>query len=91
MLSDYTGNKANQTREKRDALLFIKQKIDAAQSFINAIQQRQQTLLTTMQAILDRQQEFFLTGDESRLRPMHSARYCRTDRLRHIDHLPRNE
>ena len=70
MLSDYTGNKANQTREKRDALLFIKQKIDAAQSFINAIQQRQQTLLTTMQAILDRQQEFFLTGDESRLRPM---------------------
>ena len=70
MLNDYTGNKANQTREKRDALLFIKQKIDAAQSFINAIQQRQQTLLATMQAILDRQRDFFLTGDESRLRPM---------------------
>lgn len=70
MLNDYTGNKANQTRERRDALLFIKQKIDAAQSFINAIQQRQQTLLATMQAILDRQRDFFLTGDESRLRPM---------------------
>ena len=70
MLSDYTGNRANQTREKRDALLFIKQKIDAAQSFINAIEQRQQTLLATMQAILDRQRDFFLTGDESRLRPM---------------------
>ena len=70
MLSDYTGNRANQTREKRDTLLFIKQKIDAAQSFINAIEQRQQTLLATMQAILDRQRDFFLTGDESRLRPM---------------------
>ncbi|MCD7710754.1 MAG: RNA polymerase factor sigma-54 [Porphyromonadaceae bacterium] len=70
MLSDYMGNKANQTREKRDALLFIKQKIDTAQSFINAIQQRQQTLISTMQAILNWQREFFLSGDESRLRPL---------------------
>lgn len=70
MLADYSGNKANQTKERRDALLFIKQKIDAAQSFINAIRQRQQTLLVTMEAILERQRDFFLTGDESSLRPM---------------------
>ena len=70
MLADYTGNKANRTNERRDALLFIKQKIDAAQSFINAVQQRQQTLSATMQAILERQRDFFLSGDESRLRPM---------------------
>lgn len=70
MLADYAGNKANRTTERRDALLFIKQKIDAAQSFINAVQQRQQTLSATMQAILERQRDFFLSGDESRLRPM---------------------
>ena len=70
MLADYAGNKANRTRERRDALLFIKQKIDSAQSFINAVQQRRLTLTATMQAILERQRDFFLTGDESLLRPM---------------------
>jgi RNA polymerase sigma-54 factor len=47
-----------------------KQKIDAAKWFIDAIQQRQQTLLLTMQAILEHQQDFFTSGDESDLRPM---------------------
>ncbi len=70
MLTDYVGNKANRTKERKDAILFVKQKIDAAQSFINAIQQRQATLLSTMQAILERQRDFFLSGDESMLRPM---------------------
>lgn len=70
MYNDYMGNKRNQTREKREALLFVKQKLDAAQGFIEAIKQRQQTLLNTMQVIIDLQREFFLTGDDSTLRPM---------------------
>lgn len=70
MLEDYNNNKENQTREKRDALLFVKQKLDAAQWFIDAIQQRQQTMLKTMQVIIDLQREFFLTGDELTLKPM---------------------
>jgi len=57
-------------REQRDAVLFIKQKLDAARWFIDAIKQRQQTLLMTMHAILDLQKEFFLTGDEANLKPM---------------------
>jgi RNA polymerase sigma-54 factor len=48
----------------------VKQKIDSARWFIDAIKQRQQTLLFTMQAILDYQQEYFLTGDETKMRPM---------------------
>lgn len=70
MFNDYTGNKKNQTREKRDALVFIKQKLDAAQWFIDAIRQRQQTLMNTMQVIINLQHDFFLTGDESQLKPM---------------------
>ena len=70
MLQDYTGNMANQTTEMRDAILFVKQKLDAAQWFIDAIQQRQETLRQTMEAIVLLQTDFFLTGDESKLRPM---------------------
>ncbi|MCS6990640.1 MAG: RNA polymerase factor sigma-54 [Chitinophagales bacterium] len=57
-------------RSKRQALVFIKQKINSAKWFIDAIRQRQQTLLLTMQAIMEHQKEFFLTGDETRLKPM---------------------
>ncbi len=70
MLEDYTSNKQNQTREKRDALLFVKQKLDAAQWFVNAVKQRQETLLNTLQVIVALQRDFFLTGDEHNLRPM---------------------
>ncbi len=70
MLEDYTSNKQNQTREKRDALLFVKQKLDAAQWFVNAVKQRQETLLNTLQVIVTLQRNFFLTGDEHDLRPM---------------------
>ena len=70
MFEDYTNNKSNQTREMKDAVMFVKQKIDAARWFINAIRQRQQTLLTTMTAIVDFQREFFLEGDETYLKPM---------------------
>ena len=70
MLRDYAGNKANQTSDMRDAVLFVKQKIDAAQGFIDAVRQRQETLNRTMEAIIRMQSDFFITGEESKLRPM---------------------
>ena len=70
MLKDYTGNVANQTADMRDAVQFVKQKIDAARNFIDAVRQRQEVLQRTMDVILRLQQEFFLTGDESKLQPM---------------------
>lgn len=70
LLEEHTANKENQSKESKDAFLFLKQKVDAAQGFINAIKQRHQTLLVTMQAIIDLQKPFFMEGDESLLRPM---------------------
>ena len=70
LLEEHTTNKENQSKESKDAFLFLKQKVDAAQGFINAIKQRQQTLLTTMQVIIDLQRPFFQEGDETLLKPM---------------------
>ena len=70
LLEEHTTNKENQSRDSKDAFLFLKQKVDAAQNFINAIKQRHQTLLTTMQVIIDLQRPFFLEGDETLLKPM---------------------
>lgn len=70
MFEDYNANKQNRTRERREALLFVKQKLDAAQWFVNAVEQRRKTLLDTITAIVDLQQDFFFTGIESYLRPM---------------------
>ncbi|GHU14710.1 RNA polymerase sigma-54 factor [Betaproteobacteria bacterium] len=70
MFRNYADNKLNQTADKRDALQFVKQKLDSAQWFINAIKQRQETLQRTMEAIIMLQRAFFLTGDESSLHPM---------------------
>ena len=70
MFQDYSGNKANQTVERREAMQFVKQKLDAAQWFIDVIKQRNETLERTMEAIIHLQREFFLTGDEATLRPM---------------------
>lgn len=70
MFQDYTANKANQTSEMRDAVQFVKQKLDSAQWFIDAIRQRQETLRRTMEVIILLQHDFFLTGDEADLRPM---------------------
>ena len=70
MFQDYASNKKNQSREMKDAVLFVKQKIDAARWFIDAIKQRQQTLLTTMTAIVEFQKEFFIEGDDTFLKPM---------------------
>ncbi|MBD8349033.1 RNA polymerase factor sigma-54 [Dysgonomonas sp. HGC4] len=70
MLRGYTENKKGMTNEAKNAALFVKQKLDSARWFIDAIKQRQETLQRTMQAIVDLQYDFFLTGDESSLRPM---------------------
>ena len=70
MMQDYVGNKQNQTKGMKDAVLFVKQKIDSARWFIDAIKQRQQTLLTTMSAIVDFQYEYFVEGDDFFLKPM---------------------
>lgn len=70
MVEEHTKNRAHQTKESKEAMMFLKQKMDAAQGFIDAIKQRQNTLMTTMQAIIDLQRSFFLEGDESLLRPM---------------------
>jgi len=69
MLKDYEKGSKKDSRQK-EAVVFIKQKIDAAKWFIDAIKQRQQTLMLTMQAIIDHQKAFFLSGDETALRPL---------------------
>jgi len=58
------------SKAQKDAVMFIKQKLDAAQWFIDAIKQRQHTLYVTMSAIMNRQKDYFLSGDERQLRPM---------------------
>ncbi|MBO7234564.1 MAG: RNA polymerase factor sigma-54 [Paludibacteraceae bacterium] len=70
LLEDYSSNKANRTREMKDAVTFVKQKIDSARWFIDAVKQRNETLLKTMTAILDFQKDFFVEGDETYLKPM---------------------
>ena len=65
MFQDYAGNKANQTAQMKEAVQFVKQKLDSAQWFIDAIKQRQETLQRTMETIILLQRDFFLTGDEA--------------------------
>ena len=69
MLLGYKASK-EKSRTQKEAVLFIKQKLDAAKWFIDAIRQRQQTLLLTMSAIMHYQKAYFLSGDEEQLRPM---------------------
>lgn len=69
MLKGYKDTK-EKSKAQKDAVLFIKQKLDAAKWFIEAVRQRQQTLFVTMSAIMHYQKEYFLTGDERKLRPM---------------------
>ena len=61
---------SQKTERDKEAILFVKQKVDSAKWFIDAIKQRQNTLLITMQAILKFQKMFFLSGDETQLKPM---------------------
>lgn len=69
MLETYASQKTPDKKSK-EAIMFVKQKIDGAKWFIDAIRQRQQTLLFTMNAILDYQEGYFLTGDETKIKPM---------------------
>ncbi len=70
MLEDYSGNKKNRSKDKKEAVMFVKQKLDSAKWFIDAIRQRQNTLLMTMNAIVQYQKAYFIDGDETKLRPM---------------------
>jgi RNA polymerase, sigma 54 subunit, RpoN/SigL len=70
MIQDYAGNKKNQSKEQKDAVMFVKQKLDSAKWFIDAIKQRQNTLMVTMNAIIEFQREYFMEGDERKLKPM---------------------
>ncbi|TNF49625.1 MAG: RNA polymerase sigma-54 factor [Bacteroidetes bacterium] len=69
MLRTYAEG-AKTSRSDKEALMFVKQKLDGAKWFIDAIKQRQNTLLTTMHAIMEYQREYFLTGDEVNMKPM---------------------
>ena len=68
-LKSYDKSK-EKTKAQKDAVQYIKQKLDSAKWFIDSVKQRQNTLLSTMRKIVELQHEFFMTGDESELRPM---------------------
>ena len=70
LLKDLQENKENMTRQQKEALLYTKQKVDAAQYFIDAVNTRNRTLTKTMKAIIQLQRPFFEEGDEELLRPM---------------------
>ena len=69
MLKGYKLDK-NKTKSQREAIQFIKQKLDSAKWFIDAVKQRQETLYVTMRAIMEYQEEYFLSGDEKQIKPM---------------------
>jgi len=70
MIRDMVGSDGRVKEKDREAIQFVKSKIDSAKWFISAIKQRHDTLMRTMQTILDYQQEYFKDGDRSKLRPM---------------------
>lgn len=70
MLENYVNNKDKADKKQKETVLFVKQKLDGAKWFIDAIRQRQETLLRTMTAIMNYQKEYFSDGDETKLKPM---------------------
>ena len=70
LMRSYSVNKSGASKDQKDAMLFMKQKLDSAKWFIDAIKQRHQTLQVTMNEIIEFQKEFFQEGDETKLRPM---------------------
>jgi len=70
MLRNYHDSRKSMTRNAKDAVLFVKQKIDSARWFIDAIKQRQETLMLVMTEILLYQKDYFMEGDETKMRPM---------------------
>lgn len=69
-LKEYQDNRANMSRQMKEALLYTRKKVEAAQGFIEAVKMRRRTLTVTMQAIINLQHRFFEDGDEASLRPM---------------------
>ena len=69
-MKEYQQNREHMSRQAKEALLYIKKKVDAAQGFIEAVRMRRRTLTATMQAIISLQHQFFVDGDEASLRPM---------------------
>ncbi len=70
MMENFNANKKNNTKHDKDTISFVKQKLDSAKWFIDAIKQRQNTLMLTMNAIVDYQEAYFRDGDETLLHPM---------------------
>lgn len=70
ILKDYKNSGKKSSAQQKDTALFVKQKLDSAKWFIDAVRQRQQTLLLVMNAIISYQREYFVDGDEIRLKPM---------------------
>jgi RNA polymerase sigma-54 factor len=70
LLKGYQAQKKEASKSQKDAVLFVKQKFDSAKWFIDPIKQRQNTLLNTMQAIINLQHDYFMTGDETKIKPM---------------------
>ncbi len=70
LMKSYSGSKNMASKDQKEAMMFMKQKLDSAKWFIDAIRQRQQTLMMTMSEIIKFQREFFEEGDETKLKPM---------------------
>jgi RNA polymerase sigma-54 factor len=70
LIKSYSENKNMVSKDRKEAMMFMKQKLDSAKWFIDAIRQRQQTLMLTMSEIIRFQKEFFQEGDETKLKPM---------------------
>ena len=70
MMQGYRESREKPSKSQKDALMFVKQKLDSAKWFIDAIKQRQDTLMITMEAIIHHQKKYFLEGDETTITPM---------------------
>ena len=91
MIREMVGSDGRVREKDKEAIQFVKNKIDSAKWFISAIKQRHDTLMRTMQTILDYQQEYFKDGDKSKLRPMILKGHRRPHGAGRIDHLARGE
>ena len=78
----------NHLKNKKDVVSFVKYKLNSARSFIDAVHQRNNTLMLTMTAIVQFQKHFFLSGDESMLKPMILKGYCGYNRIRCVYRVP---
>ena len=70
MLESFSNNNSDKNKKKKETILFVRQKLDSAKWFIDAIKQRQETLIKTMTALMEYQKEYFAYGDETKLKPM---------------------